>query len=188
VRGQSQPGKTVLGRPSAQDVDHNGQKIPGGIQLWPVGADTAKSKIYARLKIVKPGPGCMHFPLGLPDDYFAQLTAERLVPKYVRGYLKRIWEKDAGARNEALDLEVYAYAAAIYAGVTRVNWDRLDATLRSTAQDLFVKAQSDSQKAEGQAGSGATMQTSAPAPAPASGTRRPAPPKPGSNFVNRWRG
>lgn len=141
VRGQSQSGKTVLGKPTPQDIDHRGRKIPRGVELFPVGSDTAKSDIYARLKIEKPGPGCMHFPAGLPDEYFKQLTAERLVTKYHRGYLKRVWEKDAGERNEALDLEVYAYAAAIYAGLNRVNWDRLEASLRATAGDLFVAAE-----------------------------------------------
>lgn len=176
VRGQSQAGKSILGRPSAQDVDHNGQRVPGGVQLWPVGSDTAKSKIYARLKITTPGPGCMHFPIGLPDEYFKQLTAERLTTRYVRGYLKRVWEKDAGERNEALDLEVYAYAAAIYAGVTRANWDRIEATLKATAQDLFVRAVAEEESGGTKAAqaSPAAVQTSAPR-------------LPRRNFVNAWK-
>jgi phage terminase large subunit GpA-like protein len=183
VRGQSQSGKSVLGRPSSQDIDHNGQKIPGGIQLWPVGSDTAKSKIYARLKITQPGPGCIHFPLGLPDEYFKQLTAERLISRYVRGYVKRVWEKDAGARNEALDLEVYAYAAAIYYGLARAPWDQMEATLRAASQDLFVKAQSDAQSADAAAEAGAPgapVKTSAPARSGGGGV-------PKSNFINRWK-
>jgi len=36
---------------------------------------------------------------------------------------------------------VYAYAAAIYAGLNRINWDRLEASLLATAGDLFVQAQ-----------------------------------------------
>jgi phage terminase large subunit GpA-like protein len=141
VRGQSQAGKTVLGRPTKQDIDHNGQKVPNGIDLWPIGTDTAKAEIYARLKIERPGPGHMHFPLGLPDEYFRGLTAERQVTRYVKGFLKTSWEKDEVERNEPLDLEVYAYAAAIYAGLARVNWDRLEASLIATAGDLFVQAQ-----------------------------------------------
>jgi phage terminase large subunit GpA-like protein len=141
VRGMPYAGRTILGRPNDQDIDHNGKKIPNGVKSFPIGTDTAKTEIYARLKITKPGPGCMHFPRGLPDEYFKQLTAERLVTKYHRGYLKRVWEKDQTERNEALDLEVYAYAAAIYAGITRINWDRLEAALRMTAGDLFVQAQ-----------------------------------------------
>lgn len=140
VKGQSQTGKSVLGRPSKQDVDHRGQVLKAGVEVWPIGTDTAKAKIYGRLKIVEPGPGCLHFPLGLPDEYFRQLTAERLVSRYHKGYLRTSWEKDAAERNEALDLEVYAYAAAHYAGLTRVNWDRLEASVRATAGDLFVDA------------------------------------------------
>lgn len=156
VRGQAQSGKTVLGRPTKQDIDHNGKKIPNGIDLWPVGADTAKHEIYARLKIEIPGPGYMHFPEGLPDEYFRGLVAEHFITKYVKGYLKGAWEKEDTERNEPLDLEVYAYAAAIYAGLNRINWDRLEASLLATAQDLFVAAQRDEQQKE--EGSGATAE------------------------------
>ena len=138
VKGQSQTGKTVLGRPSKQDVDHNGEVMKDGVEVWPIGTDTAKAKIYARLKIETAGEKCMHFPMGLPDEYYTQLTSERLTSRYHKGYLKTSWEKDPGARNEALDLEVYAYAAAIYAGLTRTNWDRVEATLRAVSQDMFV--------------------------------------------------
>lgn len=141
VKGQSQSGKTVLGRPQPVEINHRGQKIPHGAQLWPVGADTAKGKIFARLAITQPGPGAMHFPHGLPEEYYGQLTAERVVTKYVRGYPRRVWEKDPAKRNEALDLEVYAYAAAIYAGLTRTQWDRLEAALKASAGDLFVQAE-----------------------------------------------
>jgi len=161
VKGQSQAGKTILGRPTKQDFDHAGQKIPSGVDLWPIGSDTAKEKIYGRLKISTPGPGCMHFPLGLPDDYYKQLTAERRVSKYHRGYLKHVWEKDAGERNEALDLEVYNYAAAIYAGVTRANWDKIEAALRATGSDLFVDAAARAAAAGSAPPAAAAVQTSA---------------------------
>ena len=195
LKGQAESGKTVLGRPKKQDVDHRGQVIKDGVELWPIGTDTAKSKIYARLKIEMPGPGCLHFPLGLPDEYFAQLTAERLVTRYHRGYLKRVWEKDAGARNEALDLEVYAYAAALFAGLTRVNWDKLEAALRATAGDLFVDAEARAAKDNGQVnpegGEDAAGGPDTPAAEPR--VQTPAPPPAARRvrrgaFVNRWRG
>lgn len=140
VKGQSRPGKAILGKPTVQDVTHKGVTIKGGVQLWPVGADTAKARIYARLKIEKSGPGAMHFPLGLPDEYYDGLIAERLVTKYVHGFPRRVFELDAGARNEPLDVEVYAYAAALFIGVNRVNWDKLEAGLKASAGDLFVAA------------------------------------------------
>jgi phage terminase large subunit GpA-like protein len=48
----------------------------------------------------------------------------------VKGFVRHEWVKTPGARNEALDCEVYDYAAAIYAGVTRVNWDQLEESIR----------------------------------------------------------
>ncbi len=68
--------------------------------------------IYRRLKIGTPGAGYLHFSREFCDEeYFRQLTAEQLKRKQVRGYSIRYWEKAPGVRNEALDLEVYAYAA-----------------------------------------------------------------------------
>lgn len=190
VRGQSQSGKSILGRPTQQDVDHRGQRIPNGVQLWPVGTDTAKTKIYARLRIDTPGPGYMHFPRGLPDDYFKGLTAERQVPKYVKGYRKLVWEKDATQRNEPLDLEVYAYAAAIYAGVTRVNWDKLEASLKATAGDLFVQADSRLQTAEiASAAAAAPAVDVSPANEPPAAIEQPPAPAPRrANWVTGFKG
>jgi phage terminase large subunit GpA-like protein len=166
VKGVSRPGKAVLGRPTAQDVTHRGVVVKNGVQLWPIGADTAKTKIYARLKITEPGPGRMHFPLGLPDEYYEGLVSERLITRYKHGRPVREFEKDAGARNEPLDVEVYAYAAALYAGMSRVNWDKLEAGLRESAGDLFVTAPlSPALSREGIEGEGQNRDDGAQAPA-----------------------
>jgi phage terminase large subunit GpA-like protein len=198
-KGQSQQGKAILGRKTAQDVDHNGVKIPGGVWLYPIGTDQAKELIYARLKISQPGPGCMHFPTGLPDDYYKGLTAERRVTKYEKGFLKTSWEKEASDRNEPLDLEVYAYAAALFAGMKRVNWDNLEASLRATAQDLFAAAQASASDQPAADAAAAEAGESSPADAAAdaapatpavqtSGTARQAPPaRRRAGFINGWR-
>jgi hypothetical protein len=102
--------------PTLQDIDHNGKKIPNGIELWPIGTDTAKAEIYARLKHRAPGPGLHALPARAAGRVLPR--PDRRAPgdpKYVKGYLKTSWEKDEVERNEPLDLEVYAYAAAIYA-------------------------------------------------------------------------
>lgn len=88
-----------------------GRANKGRVPLFTVGVDTAKETIYARLKVAPPGPGAMHFPLDRDVVYFEQLTAERCVTRYVKGFPKREWVKDPGRRNEALDCRVYAYAA-----------------------------------------------------------------------------
>src|SRR3990172_5563427 len=89
VKGQAVAGKAVIGRPSKQDVNHRGQIIKGGVEIWQYGSDTAKGSLYARLKIEPPKvgeaidwatvqgggiPGYVHLPSGLPDGGFDQLT------------------------------------------------------------------------------------------------------------------
>lgn len=77
------------------------------INLYTIGTDGAKDLIYGRLRITEPGPGYMHFPLQYDEEYFRQLTAEKVV--YEKGHRK--WINKPGARNEALDVRVYATAA-----------------------------------------------------------------------------
>lgn len=81
--------------------------------VFSVGVDTAKDAIYGRLRIAGPGPGYVHFPAddAFDDQYFAQLTAERVVTRYRQGRPYRVWEVTKGVRNEALDTFVYALAA-----------------------------------------------------------------------------
>jgi phage terminase large subunit GpA-like protein len=52
----------------------------------------------------------MHFPDSYTEDFFDQLTAEKVVTKYHHGHARRIWVK-ARPRNEALDCRVLNVAA-----------------------------------------------------------------------------
>lgn len=117
---------TVLGQPSSVDVTRKGKTWKGGVRVWPVGVAVAKSELYGWLRRKQPTNledgypfGWCHFPQ-YPDEYFRQLTAEQLVSRVVRGYQKWQWEKTRD-RNEALDVRVYARAAATALGVDR--WD-----------------------------------------------------------------
>lgn len=114
IKGQSQKNKPVIGKPTKVDINFRGQVLKSGGQVYPVGSDTAKTTIYARLKNTEKGPGYIHFHGGLDDEYFAQLTSEKQVVRFVRGFATREWVKKARARNEALDCAVYAYAAMQY--------------------------------------------------------------------------
>lgn len=102
VKGSSLSGMPLVARPSKNNL--------AGVQLFPIGTDTAKDMIYGRLKIKDPGPGCMHFPVNYDEEYFRQLTAEKIVTKYVKGFPTRTY-KLTRERNEALDTAVYATAA-----------------------------------------------------------------------------
>lgn len=143
IKGQSIPGKPALGKPTRQDINIRNQTIKKGAMLWPVGSDTIKALVYGRLKNPDPGPGSYHWPIGLPEDYWKQLTAEKQVTRLLNGFPKRVWIKKDGDRNEALDCEVYAYAALqyIYTRHNRVTfWQQMSARLNRPKGDQNVVA------------------------------------------------
>lgn len=128
IKGVGGEGKPVAGRPTKNNI--------GKCPLFPVGVDTVKDLIFARLRIKEQGAGYIHFSDSLNDEYFRQLTAEKIVTKYHKGYKKRVFEK-IRARNEALDCMVYSYAAYAIIGVN-VNTlaDKLDSEpAKETKQD-----------------------------------------------------
>ena len=85
---------------------------------------TGKDVVYSRLRIQKPGPGYIHFPIGgaFDAEYFAQLTSEAVQTRFKEGRPYRVWVLPDGRRNEALDTAVYALAAR---HATRVRLDLL---------------------------------------------------------------
>jgi phage terminase large subunit GpA-like protein len=102
IKGVGGEGKPLVGKPGRNNI--------GKIKLFPIGVDTAKDVLFSRMRISEPGPGYMHFPLSRSDEYFRQLTAEKLVTRYHKGFARREWVK-IRPRNEALDVRVYAMAA-----------------------------------------------------------------------------
>lgn len=105
TKGISGEGRPVISSPSAKRTGKDGRPV----ELFMVAADVAKEIIYGRLKRQDPGPGYFHFPNKSTQEFFDQLTAEKLVKRYERGFEKKVWEK-MRARNEALDMTVIAYA------------------------------------------------------------------------------
>jgi phage terminase large subunit GpA-like protein len=82
-------------------------------EVFLIGVDTAKDALYGRIRIPRPGPGYIHFPVGAGFDraYFDQLTAEKVQTRKREGRPYRVWILPSGKRNEALDTFVYALAA-----------------------------------------------------------------------------
>jgi phage terminase large subunit GpA-like protein len=103
IKGSSQTGKALVSKFSRSNRKR--------VKLFSIGTDTAKQMIYSRLKIHEPGPGYCHFPAEYQEEYFKQLTCERIMTKFYNGYPQRMWIKAKGKRNEALDCRVYGLAA-----------------------------------------------------------------------------
>lgn len=136
TKGMSTPGKALLGKPTKQDVNIRQQTIKRGVDLWPLGSDTGKATIHARLKLdASSGAGVMHWPSGLDSEYWVQLTSERQVVKFVNGMPKRVWVKKDSDHNEDLDCEVLTIAALEYVK-TRHNratlWSQMASRLART--------------------------------------------------------
>ncbi len=101
IKGASQAGKPIANRPTFVGKNK--------AVLYPVGTDTAKEAIFARLA-ADAEMSTIHFPVDLDEEYFKQLTAEKRITKYVRGKPTMAW-KQIRDRNEALDTMVYNFAA-----------------------------------------------------------------------------
>ncbi len=128
-----------LGAVSHEDVTVQGKKKRRGFMVWPVGSSFCKSELYGFLRKEKPTDeqleagelypsGYCHFPK-YPEEFFKQMTAERLVTvKDRRGFPYREWRK-LRERNEALDCRVYARAAASSVGIDRFTdkaWEKIE--------------------------------------------------------------
>lgn len=122
LKGAAGADRPLVSRPSTANMEK--------VRLFTVAVDVAKDLIYSRLRISEPGPGYCHFPAAYDEEYFEQLTAERVVTKYSRGFPVRVWEK-VKKRNEALDRRVYAMAAF---EIANVNMEAVERRLHGKAE------------------------------------------------------
>jgi len=152
IKGVGGEGKAIAGKPSRNNV--------AKCRLFPIGVDTAKDLLFARMRINEEGPGYIHFNNKLNDEYFRQLTAEKIVTKFVRGYKRRVFQK-IRPRNEALDCMVYAMAA--YA-IININVNSIANKIESRAE---IKPE---------------VEPEQPKPFMRQQTRRPR-----QNYINAWR-
>lgn len=131
IKGAKTKFSPIITQPKKQDVTWNGQTVKNGVLLWHIGTDTAKATLYSRLRLSDPGPGYHHFPIGLDDEFYLQLTAEKRITKRdPNNFPKYEWVK-LRERNEVLDCFVYSYAAALRAGMARVDWSALKRSLQN---------------------------------------------------------
>lgn len=111
LRGASQRNKPAIGKPSRVDLSYKGLLKKKGAEVYVVGSDTIKSTLFGRLKLTEPGPQYTHFNRDLGPEYYEMLTSEKQTVRYLKGQAIREWTKKNGARNEALDVAVYSFAA-----------------------------------------------------------------------------
>lgn len=155
VKGASQYGKPIIGKPSKVDLKRNGQVLKHGAEQWQVGHDTAKFDLFARLQSDRAASGhadqLIHFSKELPEYFYTQLTAEVYDPN------KRRWVK-IRQRNESLDCSNYALAAAYHPNVRAhlmkdTHWDSIEESISKKGKtiDLFASSEPTESTTEPQA-------------------------------------
>src|SRR5581483_5318047 len=92
--------------PSKLEIDRAGRTV----LLYTVGVDQAKAMWVANLSIRERGPGYVHLPTSVDEEYVDQLTGEELATRFERGLARREW-RARRPRVEALDCAVLALAA-----------------------------------------------------------------------------
>lgn len=109
IKGVGGAGKPFVGRRIKNTI--------GNAVVYPLGVDTIKGTVVARLKVNDPSePGYCHFPMEYDDDYFKMLTAEELKTTFKMGKRKQAWVQ-IRKRNEAFDIRVYNHAALAMIGI-----------------------------------------------------------------------
>ena len=120
-------------RAASVDMNKKHKPHPSGVTPYIVGTQRAKDlMIDGRLRLEGKGPGRIHFYKTVRPDYWEQITSEVKAPhKSVKN--RKVWQKRAGVRNEALDCEVYALHAAMSLKLHLMkpaSWDAIELHLR----------------------------------------------------------
>ena len=128
MKGRGGEGVPIASPPTKKKTTISGSPV----DLYTVGTDQAKSTIYARLKLSRPGPGYCHFHQDYTEAFFDGLTAEKALTVYTKGFPKIVWRKPPGMANEPLDIRVYQYAALC---ILNPVWSALEKRLESEPPD-----------------------------------------------------
>jgi phage terminase large subunit GpA-like protein len=97
-------------------------RIRSGAHPEPLGVDAIKRTVYHYLAADQGKPGYSHFPIGRDQEYYQQLTGERLIVVSQRGKRPARRWTPIHTSVEALDCRVYAYAAML---LMSPDWDAL---------------------------------------------------------------
>lgn len=111
-----------LNAPRVQETypDARGRKTGvgrGDVPVYMLNVNVIKDGVWGDLSREVPGPGYVHLPDWIEDEYFAEITAEKRTAKG--------WEKEkSNLANEDFDLHGYARAACIVLKAESIDWDR----------------------------------------------------------------
>lgn len=122
VTGVDTGWKTALMSSRPLEIKHNGKYLRTSKRRWSLGVSLIKLELYQRL-MLEPGENgeypseYIHFPSGMPDEYYKQLTGEVCkLEEDAQGNPRSVWEEKYQA-VETLDTAVYTLALYRIAGL-----------------------------------------------------------------------
>lgn len=191
---QTDDRREIFSTPRKADTGRRHKPARHGLETYIVGTARAKDLILeTRVKLAGSGPGRLHWYAGVRADYWEQLVSEVKAPSRLNRN-RKVWQKKAGVRNEALDAEVYALHAARAIKthlLHEAHWDAIEQRLRQGS--LLVEAVEpavaeapvdDDAPPEVPPEPVASVPARAPAPAPAPQPAAPAPAAPRAHRPN----
>lgn len=129
VRGRGDDHAPRLALVKRERNPTTGRLLKYSKRFYHLGVSNLKMSLYRDLqKNDAEAPGYVHFPSGLEDAYFQELTSERREAVKRHGFIVYRWTKDVKQRNEALDTMIIATGAAIKFGVYGMSdktWGRI---------------------------------------------------------------
>lgn len=141
VRGSNLETAPLIARVKKERSHRTGKVLKYSKRFYNVNVSTLKMALYRNCAKLDPlERGYVSFPIGLDDEYYRQLTAEKRVPKKQKdGFTVYKWEKDPNQANEMLDTMNQAEAAAILFGIRGMPdkiWDQLEAERETPQPDV----------------------------------------------------
>ena len=134
IKGVATNGKPPIGRGTRAEFTIKNKPKKSAVEMFQVGTDVIKTRLMARLRREQQsGPGALHFPSDVTEEYFVQLVSERRHSYVQQGQPKFRWVRKPGTKAEALDCAVYAYAGLHHAYKRynlRTIWDQLQQKIK----------------------------------------------------------
>lgn len=146
VKGSSTANAALVGPPKKHSFNWNGRYLRDGDVHHMIGTNVAKDTILERLALIPKQPTAERWwrlPKDLPDAWFEQICNERRDPE------TGAWEPvKSNARQEPIDVSVYAWAAAhiphrMRLGQLRArDWQHIRDEVEPVTGDLFAQTTS----------------------------------------------
>lgn len=127
--------RAIVSPPTMQELDWRGKKYKRGVQLYMLGVDKVKEDLLlVRAKVEdSEASKYINLPNDIDTDWAEGFSSEILVKKHRNGKPYYVWEQ-VEKDNHPLDTAVYAYGAAVLAGIERMNWGKLEASIRKQVE------------------------------------------------------